>query len=316
MRKWIDVLREFEKPATGGGDLPPVMDMERGGGGDRHGGRYWVSPQGKIAVAKGKYGADEIGFAQMVFAHPEKFGLTLDQIYNEINRADLHDSTRDMVHRSVARWHAEGPAYPNAGPAQFSAGSTLGMNILLRRGWVFVDYDPPSEISITGSKASIQHDIEAVMDSFPLMQCERIEIHMKDASVEGFGKHVGGTTFHREDYPGFAGHINALLEWLGGDKEPRAHYIYVEKDRAKLDHGYLNIGRTAGKQGFFMPYVPEAPYGRHLRNKADYIRFPADEIISQGVRLDYSQLHGTIMHSDKEFHLPPNVQTWNGRHWS
>lgn len=313
MRKWIEIITEFEKSAVSGGGLPPAVDMERRGGGDNAGGRYWLGPTGKVAIARGQYGADEIDFAQMVFAHPEKFGLTLDEVKRFVDESDLSPSTKEMVHRGIASWYSDESfgRYPGGGPVSFSGGRSLGIRILMSRGWLLVQYNPPQSIGIMGSATGIRKDIDLAVEHFPMMQCDAISIKTVDTSTTDIEYNGTSAEFYKEDYPGFGGHVTAMLDWVSGDHTPRYHFVYVRKD-AEVKFGFLHLDRVTRK-GYFLPYLDENR-GRNIRDRQNYIRFSSQ--LTLGLKGDYSTVYGTILHSNKPFEIPKDVQTWNGRNWS
>lgn len=306
MRKWIDLINEFEKPVIDQGGLPPVADIERDDGGNS-GGDYWVGPTGKVVIDKDQYGGSD--HTQMVYRMPEAFGISREELMKELEPHEFN-------HANISRWNAaeatdsHSSEYSRRSPDSTMGGRGLAQAILFRRGWIVVSYDPPQRITIMGSKDGIKHDIQHAMDHFPMMKCDQIYVLLYD------GKDMAAranTTFYKEDYPGFAGHVGALIDWVNGDHTPREGYIYLARD-AKVSHGFLHIQNRGGAKAYFVPYLNEQ-HGRHARDRNGLQRIPSSQL-PRGLKHDYSQVHGSILYSAQPFDLPTIAQMWNGRHWA
>lgn len=206
MRQFINILNEFIQPSDDNRLPPAELAPDRGG--REEGGTYWVSPMGKVLVSREEHGRDH---AQMVYTHPEEFGLTWRDVEAAVAPFEFHA-------RSLARWKKESDAgshfgeYSRSNPDSTLGGRALGQNILFARGWVLVQYHPPQRISIWGCSKGLRNDIETVMDQFPLMKLDEISVLKFDATGREWTP--VSARFKKSDYPGFGSNVNAMMEWI------------------------------------------------------------------------------------------------------
>lgn len=321
IRRFITIVeREMSRDKSSiidsGSSFPPLP--EKGGGRGPREGEFWMKGSTLLAVP-GPENHINFDFAQMIYVYPEKFGMTIEQVIDEVARTD------EFTANVLRRWRAGefDSLQMDRRPASHAGGRSSGLRLMFSRGWSFVE-SRIDRISMITTREILRSAVSDLAGNFPLINTEEITVSIHKAR-NGMSEWTETVTFRKEDFAAMAGHFSALLHWAGTGEAPVQNYGYIARSRLgdlsngiESEIGHVQHGNALYADRhrlFFLNGSPTTRYEVVRQGRQNFVRFPTKYL--DGLRSTYDGAHRAYCaYSDKPFVIPPEaLQVWSGRAW-
>lgn len=303
------------------GNPPPRVRKPKGEGNGPSEGVYWM--RGSVVFPISGTTNEIVSLAgQVVMIDPEKFGLSKSELLSALKvggegqYSPVQEYTRYLEDPSVDLSHG----------AYLWKSSKMVYDLMLKNGWAWVKYNPPSSIHFAMIPSAVKRQLASAAEHFSLLQIDDIKVTLIEefSSVNTKYPHLSKNktlTFSKTDIAGFAGVFGGVLDWSNGKEAPSSNYMYLVTSRPQspLFSSQANVkidGRYLKRWAFTLKNKEsQAPEGKYL------IRIPVsivNKIYSFGDRglTPVNQKGERTVYSDKLFDIPAsNFEVMSDGKW-